>query len=170
MKHPKALMIKPLAEYYYNLALSQWYEIYHNGTMRDWPDIDNYDEWEAFWNWLSDEASLMIVDLQYEIKETFGFDWKIYQWGRSGATFAPDIFDGNRGFNRKGIDDYKMYGDYIDFEDCSDYDNDPEYWRDVATCFKEHYLAFKLINDTVRREAAYTGRQYDEYRKEVIAA
>ena len=68
----------------------EWENLYHNASLHNWPDFENDYEAELFWNVLSDEGSWRLEEAEQEIETKFGVEVKLYSWGRSGATIAPD--------------------------------------------------------------------------------
>lgn len=124
--------------------------IWHNGSI-EFPDIETDEEWEIFWNSLSDVIPMWIEDIENEIKEQFDIDWTIYQTGRSGATFYPDQYER-----------YIKHGDEITVEDIYGLDPDAEYWDssnandewpEAYKIVKNFADALKYLNDTVRADA-----------------
>lgn len=72
-------------------AYKAWQGLHHNASLRGaFPDVQNSFEDELFWSVLGEETSCWIRDLQEDIKERWGFELTFYQYGRSGATIAPD--------------------------------------------------------------------------------
>jgi len=66
----------------------EWLNLHHNASIRC-PDIQNEYESELFWACLNDNSRWALDELKDEIKEKFGFYWKLYSYGRNGATIAP---------------------------------------------------------------------------------
>ena len=67
-----------------------WGEMHHNARINNWPDFENDYEEELFWNVLSEYAHDEIKMVQDEIYEKFYMTWNLYQYGRMGATIAPN--------------------------------------------------------------------------------
>ncbi len=150
------IMRRKMAEHYIGLAKEEWDDMYHNASIHDFPYEQN--ESEIFWDWLEGSCSMMIEDLESDIKEDFGFDWKFYQWGRSGATVAPDLGGMNRYFNRT-----------LDLEDLIGFDpeeTDPDQVHDWAKQAKAYYDAFKRINECVKGNVKYIPTAWGEYKSE----
>ena len=69
----------------------EWGNLHHNASLiSSWPDFENDEEMERFWNVLSECAYDEIEMLQEELYDKLGVSWKLYQYGRMGATIAPD--------------------------------------------------------------------------------
>lgn len=67
-----------------------WGEMHHNASINNWPDFENEYEEELFWDVLGDYAHDSIKMLQDDLYENYYITWNLYQYGRMGATIAPD--------------------------------------------------------------------------------
>lgn len=69
----------------------EWGDLHHNASLiSSWPDFENDYELELFWNVLNDEGSWLLEEAEQDIENEFGVAVKLYSYGRSGATIAPD--------------------------------------------------------------------------------
>lgn len=130
----------------------QWRKMHRNAHLRgNLPDIESDREWELFWDWLNDDAGLLIQDIQEVVKRRWGFDWRIYSWGRQGATWAPDgILPGmHRHFNTN-LDPGCILdmGEYERLEE----GGDPQ-WILAYETARNHAAAFSYLNNVVRTAA-----------------
>jgi len=86
--------IKPTGEDMYDLGVSidqAWRDMHHNASIRSYyPDFQNDYETDLFWSRLEDEAHWFMEDLMQQVEEKFGWALKFYQYGRQGATIAPN--------------------------------------------------------------------------------
>lgn len=138
-------------------ADKEYENMYHNGSLHDFPYEEN--ESEIFWDWLSGVACCMAEDLETDIKEIWGFDWTIYQHGRSGATFYPEI----DGLNTRS------YGYKIDlgyYLDCDPDEEDPDQVKEWCQTAKEYYEAFQHINKTIRENVNCVADEWKIYKEE----
>lgn len=137
-------------------AQGEWENLWHNGRLKSFPYED--DESELFWDWLNDEARFMIEDIQDQIYEKWGFNWTIYSWGRSGATFAPDIEHMGRYFNSKALD----LNDKLGIDDESEDVDEIKSWIESA---KEYHEALKYINETIRSCVSGIDESWNEFKE-----
>jgi hypothetical protein len=106
------------------------------------------------------DTSLVNKLLQDMIEEDFGLNWKLYHWGRSGATVTTETFSKVAG--RCIADEY----DY--FEEIGGYDAD--YWEDANGYYKELCAvagALNLVNEHVKAVAEYIPEWWAEERSEI---
>jgi hypothetical protein len=152
----REIAAKKLTEILLGQCEDEYRAMYHNGRLTgNWADIDNEKEQEDFYFYQGEEISDMIRNLVDEIHETWWLDFKIYSYGRMGATFAPDGFSSSsygHGFNPtldpdKIVDTWRMPE-----PETEDYDS--EDWAYAYRTAKDHLAAFKLINERVRSAAA----------------
>jgi hypothetical protein len=128
----------------------EWGNMYHNASIgRYFPSFQNDYEYELFWEWLSDDVSCCIQYLQEEIKETFGYSWTFYQYGRQGATIAPeDIMRAVGGDSFGGLKDDAIPENYQSmrkFLRALQYIN--QYWKDTVKYLPERWQEDKEAND-----------------------
>jgi hypothetical protein len=74
----------------YNAIQEEWASMHHNAYIHRLPSFQNDFEVDIFWKCLSEDISFWIEDLENSVKEKYGYDWKFYQYGRMGATVAPN--------------------------------------------------------------------------------
>lgn len=183
-----ALIIKATALY------GQWSEVrgkledesrrmYHNGSIREWPDIDDEDYdyfWEWFWEWLGDQARSWIDQTEDDIYEKWKERITIHTWGRGGATFAPDEFLTNKhARSYPGIESL-FEQEFHSFDDTdkerewflSEIDDEKPYIEDAESYFeqdKERLEIVKFINDSVEEGVKCLPEAWEEekaYRRE----
>lgn len=154
-------------------AEEAWSNMYRNAHLfaqasDGYPDLEGEREHQMFWDWLGDRVCMEVDWLQETIYEDYDLDLKLYQYGRSGATIAPDSgkFAGmgignhfNRELDPEAIicwDDYE----YLD-EEC----NEPE-WSDAYTEVVNYRKAFEFINETVRAGVREIPTLWAEFKQE----
>lgn len=146
-----AMRIEMLEDALGNCA-EEWNNMYHNGRKTKWPDGEcgeDYDEQDEEWAFEA-LASVLCED----IKEDFGFDWKVTTRGRTGATILPTASV------ERGVG-YVGYGRPV-FSDKSGFRRDDyphsiepdDIWRGVTvedglTCMTDEDLVF-LLEDLER--------------------
>jgi hypothetical protein len=164
----REIAAKKLTEILLGQCEDEYRAMYHNGSLRGtWADITDDREQEDYYFYQGEEISDMIRNLVDEIKETWGLEFKIYSYGRGGATFAPDGFSncGNgHHFNNtldpdKIVDTWRMPDPMLEGEDFGE-------WTEAYKTAKDHLAAFKLINERVRAAAAMDMAQWWEETKE----
>jgi hypothetical protein len=159
----REIAFKKLTEELLGECEEEYRQMYHNASFcGEWPDFDamNKGEIERYFDCLSDLITDFCHDLEEELNDCYGGDWILYQYGRSGATIAPDGFShhGNMYCFNRTLDLDKIFC-LDDCTDPEDPDADPgdlrgESWVDAYQAFKKHLAAFKLINERVRSAAA----------------
>jgi len=138
--------------------------MYHNATIRSFPDFRNDYESTIFWEWLTDAVSFEISELNYITKnkmkqnalverakyaphegiaEDYGL---IYQWGRGGRTVAPIKL-----IKMRGGSSFSLIYDFFDDKNISD--------------VTESILAIESFNETVKSWCKSVPSMWDEYKK-----
>lgn len=133
----------------YDAIIKEWANGHHNASIsRYFPDFQNEYEGELFWNVLGDYVIYWIEDLQETIKENFGYDWKFYGYGRSGATIMPDDLKRASACNSyAGIKEERIPEDYkgmLNLYNALKYIN--KHWNDTARGIKEWWEETKEAN------------------------
>lgn len=159
MMNLREIAAKKLTEQLLGDCEEEYRRMWHNGSLRGaWADITNDREQEDYDFYLGEEISDMIRNLQDEIKETYGLEFKIYCYGRGGATFAPDGFSNSgNGHHFNNTLDPDLIVDWWDYEKRETHLDDDELmtdWVEAYETAKNHLAAFKLINERVRAGAA----------------
>lgn len=135
----------------------QWDRLHHNATLLyDMPDYDE-EEAEFFWDWLKDVIHFGVEDMTKYIQDTWELDWSIYQWGRSGATIAPDCY--YKGFE-KFIYSFGLMNDGLVVDI-------PEGPEDLCASYKgtiKALAALKYINEEVNRGVKSIKFWWEEYK------
>jgi hypothetical protein len=132
----------------------EYRQMWHNATIRGtWPEITNNQEWKVFWDALNDAVHFLIQDLETEIKTRFNLNFKIYTWGRSGATIAPEGFSPPyfQHFN-PALETFML----VNPKNYCDPEGDTaagEYWIEALGMVRRHYAAFAYLNQQVRAAA-----------------
>jgi hypothetical protein len=164
MMNLREIAAKKLAEILLGQCEDEYRAMYHNGRLTgNWADIDNDKEQEHYYFHQGEEIRFLTENLEYEIKDTWGLEFKIYSYGRGGATFAPDGFSncGNGHHFNRTLDPDKIVceEDYQDPETYSDQECGDS-WVDAHKTAKDHLAAFKFINERVRSAAAMDMAQW----------
>jgi len=167
---------KILADKFIGEAVDEWNKMYHNASVHNhWPSIEDEALWEEWWEWLGDQAFFLCKDIEEEI------GCKVYQYGRSGATIAPDHDFGyhKNGFKKIDCNDLSYFLNYEDAEYFTEiYHEDPSYqqgteeaWHEVMTGAKEMLEKFELVNRYVKSglEGLAEGWKYYLEQKEEAA-
>jgi hypothetical protein len=134
-----------------------WRNMWHNASFSQpdgWylPDFASDQERDSFDCWLEIEAGLALHFLEEDIAEQFCIDMKLYTYGRSGATVAPDAGKYAAYCLRYGV--YSRHFDLAailewgEFEDLEEA-GEPE-WSEALEFVTAHRKAFEYINDCVR--------------------
>lgn len=77
---------------------SEWKSMWHNATLLGGPHFDNCEtqyQQDIFDEFVNAEVNVFLPDLTEDCKENFGIETDFYQYGRMGATIAPDLFQTN---------------------------------------------------------------------------
>ncbi len=82
---------------------AEWNNLHHNAKIHTFPEFQNDYEYELFMECLCDERGICISDLVWEIEAEWGYKLKFYQYGRSGATIAPDDWMGECNYGGNGF-------------------------------------------------------------------
>jgi hypothetical protein len=110
----------------------------------------------------------MVEMLKLEIKERWDLEFDIYQWGRCGATIAPDDFSshGNGSHFNPSLDTQRIIDELMlpTLEDGDD--EDRMTWVEAYKTVKAHLEAFQFLNKRVRESAAHVAEFWQEYRDE----
>ena len=148
----------------------EFYRMWHNGRIT-FPDIEDENEWGKFWEYLADIIPWWCEDIEEVIKVETGCNWKIYQTGRSGATFFPEGFDDLIRRDEITIED--IYGDTPrteeDYYNPEDIDNEQmsSEWISAYESLRDTAKALKILNDQVRAYAKAIPEWWeDEYLRE----
>ena len=167
MMNLREIAAKKLTEQLLGDCEAEYKAMYHNGSIRgNWPDIERDDEWEAFYEYLADEVRIMLDYLQEEIKEAYGLEFKIYCYGRGGATIKPDGFSTSWNDYTFDPDLVVDWWDYEKRETHLDGDEPMTDWVEAYETAKNHLAAFKLINERVREAAKMDLAQWWQETKE----
>lgn len=156
-----ALIHKTLLDDLIDKAKGEWESMWHNGSIRDFPYED--DEADIFWDWLGDEAHTTIVDMEMYIHDEFNLDWKIYTWGRGGATFAPDVPGMGRNYSRHALDLENQF-DFYYLEKLSDTE-EAEQLKEWCSDAKRWLDALKFINETVKSAVACIPEAWADFKE-----
>ena len=95
--------------------------MWHNATLlhiRNFENLETQYQQDIFDSFVNDEVNFFVKDLAEECKEKFHISTQFYQYGRMGATIAPDIFNS------------KTNGDFSNspkIDSREEYDTDKEY-------------------------------------------
>jgi hypothetical protein len=160
MMNLREIAAKKLTEQLLGNFAEEYKRMWHNArlTGNSFPDFANDEEQEDYYNCINDELGRMIDDLQEELKEQFDVDWKIYTWGRMGATIAPDGFSthGNGSSFNQSLDTSTIVNtwDLPDDDMLLAGDDGPATWTDAYHTAKAHLEAFQYINKEVLSWAA----------------
>ena len=85
------LAAKIIIDQQIGLLEDEWKAMHRNAHM--WPVLSDFTD--DFWAediqsyWLYDQSCDLCEQLHEDILADFGFDWKFYQYGRSGASIYP---------------------------------------------------------------------------------
>jgi hypothetical protein len=155
----REIAFKKLTEELLGACEEEYRQMYHNArlTGNGFPDFANDEEMQAYYDCINDELSFMIDDLQEDLKNDFGMEWKIYTYGSLGATIAPDGFSSacRNSFNRTlDRDTIANSWDLPDNEMLLAGDDGPAAWTDAYHTAKAHLEAFQYLNRQVRSWAA----------------
>lgn len=155
----REIAFKKLTEELLGACEEEYRQMYHNArlTGNAFPDFANDEEMQAYYDLQSDELSILIDDLKEDLKNDFGMEWKIYTYGRMGATIAPDGFSSacHNSFNcTLDRDTIVNSWDLPDDEMLLAGDDGPDAWTDAYHTAKAHLEAFQYLNRQVRSWAA----------------
>lgn len=142
------------------VILKEFGNMHHNASLaRYYPNFQNDYESDLFWNCLDDELSFLIEDLHEAVKEKFDYDWKFYQYGRSGATIAPNELVGPAPCNNFGGFNWDaMPEDYHEMQKllkAMQFVN--EYWKESVKNVNEWWKDIKEANDYQKDIDAHDG-------------
>jgi len=169
-------MAKHMAMQFLDQAVAEWDSLYHNASMGrfgKWPDYDD-SEMDIFWNmFMEDIRQFGKEDLQNDIKEQFGFDWKIGIYSSGWTTVAPvDIVNHVCGHRHS---DYNEYRRTVDADDIMEaltgwnqwgaYDDEEDIdWPDAYRTTKACLEAFQYINQYCKGTMECLAESWEEFK------
>lgn len=163
----RGIAAKKLAEQLLGECEEEYRRMWHNAKLtHSWPDYEDCGS-EFFWEWLGGEVACMVEMLKMEIKDRWDLEFEIYQWGRGGATVAPDHFSshGNGHHFNPTLDTRTIY-DAWDLPTLEDGDDEgPATWVDAYKSAKAHLEAFQFLNKRVRESAAHVAEFWQEFKE-----
>lgn len=156
-------------------AEEAWRNMYRNAHLFAqstdcYTDFENDRERALFDNWLGDHLHLNVEWMEEYIREEFGLAFKIYQYGRCGATIAPDIekftctYGMCRHFNRELDTDTILNWD--DYQRLEDEEDDDAEWSEAYPIIVNYRKAFEYINEAVHAGVRALPEIWAEYKKE----
>lgn len=169
-------MAKHMAMQFLDQAVAEWDSLYHNASMgrhgHKWPDYDDSEsEMDIFWNmFMEDIRQFGKEDLNNDIKEQFGYDWKIGIYSSGGTTVAPiDIVDHVCNHHRG------EYGRTIEADDLMEFldpthswgmhdDEEDIDWIDTYRRTKDCLAIFQYINQYCKGTMECLAKSWEEFK------